>query len=235
MTEALESVVDHVAIAVPDPDRAEARWRGRLGGAPVFAGEGRGFAFRQLRFAGGGKLELLSPRGPGFVSAFLDRFGSRVHHVTLKVPDVAAALPVLESHGLDPVDVDLTDPAWHEAFLRPSQVGGLVVQIAWARDDDAALAAGQGNGDGLPGPAAATLHGPLLRHPDLATAARLWTSLGADVTHEDTRLHCRWHDAPLDLLIEPGTPVGPFALHLTGTPALPADPTLGPAVETAPA
>src|SRR5688500_8181371 len=142
MADRIDAVLDHVAIAVPDWATAEQRWRDRLGGGRSRVGENPIFSSRQLQYADGAKPEVLSPPGgaaaDNFVRHFLDRFGSTVHHVTLKVPDLHAALRVLEAAGLDAVDVRDDVEYWKEGFLRPSQVGGLVVQIAETTftDDD---------------------------------------------------------------------------------------------------
>src|SRR5688572_24302205 len=141
MADRIEAVLDHVAVAVPDWRVAEQRWRNELGGGRSSAGKNPVFSSRQLQFANGGKLELLTPTSDdstNFVRRFLDRFGSTVHHVTLKVPDLHGALRVINDAGLDAVDVNDSVDYWQEAFLRPSQVGGLVVQIAATTftDDD---------------------------------------------------------------------------------------------------
>jgi catechol 2,3-dioxygenase-like lactoylglutathione lyase family enzyme len=226
-------VLDHVAVAVGDPDVAEARYRDVLGGGRVSAGDLGVFATRQLRFTGGGKLELLSPSPSGrrgFVQGFLARFGAAIHHLTLRVPDLGEAIATVTAARLDVVDVQDTDGWWQEAFLRPSQIGGLIVQLAWSRGGDAEWAARMGYEPTPPRADAARLLGPTIRHPDLDRAAGLWSLLGARIEpHADT-LRCTWPDSPLDVVIEAGEPAGPVALRIEGGPELPADATLGPAV-----
>jgi catechol 2,3-dioxygenase-like lactoylglutathione lyase family enzyme len=232
----LPALLDHVAVAVPDPLRAERRWRAQLGGGLVAHEDSGAFVTRQLRFAGGGKLELLAPSGgsaDGFVRRFLDRFGSVVHHVTLKVPDLRAAVDTVRGAGLDVVDVDESDPWWHEGFLRPSQVGGIIVQLAWSPEGDEGWARRIGHTPEEPRTGAATLLGPTLRHPDLDRAARLWELLGARVDRADALLRCAWPDSPLDVVVEAGAPAGPRALRFAGTAPLPAEDGVGPAVEAA--
>lgn len=233
--QSLDAVLDHVAVAVPEGEGPERRWRDRLGGEPLYGADHRGFRFHQYRFANGAKLELLRPSGSdpspdNFVRRFLARYGARVHHVTLKVPDLRAALAVLGRAGLEVVDVALDGEHWHEAFLRPAQVGGLVVQVAWSDGGDEEWARRHGHTAREPGPDAAELLGPRLRHPDLAAAGRLWSVLGADVTEREGELRCRWPSSPLDVLVERGEPAGPVALRMRGAPPLPADPDEGPAV-----
>jgi catechol 2,3-dioxygenase-like lactoylglutathione lyase family enzyme len=230
----LRAALDHVAVAVPDLDVAAKRWAGELGGGHVAHGDNGVFTTRQLRFAGGGKLELIapSPRSPGggFVGAFLDRFGPRIHHVTLKVPDLHEAIAVVRDGGYDVVDVQDTDDHWREGFLRPSQVGGLIVQVAWSARTDEEWARDVGHVPVPPAPDAADLHGPLLRHPDLDAARRLWTLLGARVRDVAEGLRCTWPGSPLDVVIAGGEPAGPVALRMAGTGPLPPDADLGAAV-----
>ncbi|MBW3662169.1 MAG: VOC family protein [Actinobacteria bacterium] len=217
---------DHVAVAVPSIDAALPRWRDQLGG--VQCGQydsGRGFTTKQYRYRGGGKLELVEPTPPqpaGFVTGFLDRFGAGVHHITLLVPDLLEAVSHLRAEGFDVVDIR-QDTRWHEAFLRPSQVGGWVVQIAWSarspRDPDP------------PPERGATLVGPRLQHPHLDEAGDLWRRLGATVDPVDEGLRVWWEDAPLELRIRQGTPPGPMGLRFADAPAAPTDPVLGAGVE----
>lgn len=228
-------VPDHVAAAVPSIADAQPRWRDRLGGGDHGGADGTGaFRFHQHRFRGGGVLELIedaSEDHPGFVRHFLDRFGTRVHHVTLKVPDLGAALGTVEAAGLGVVDVDLSDERWQEAFVRPSQVGGLIVQLAATTmsNDDWAEATGFERTD--PAPDGARLLGPLLAHPDLGRARHVWTTLGGIVeAADDDLLEVTWPDAPLTVRVRRGEVAGPVGLRFADAPPLPADPTLGPAV-----
>lgn len=226
-------VPDHVAAAVPSIEAAHARWRDRLGGGD-WAGDGPFIGFRnhQYVFRGGGVLELLEGSdATTFVSRFLARFGARVHHVTLKVPDLPKALAVLEEADLPVVDVDLSDERWREAFVRPSAIGGLIVQVASSSltQDDWLELTGFTPTD--PAPDGARLVGPLLQHPDLARARYVWQTLGGEVTElEDGLLEVAWPDAPLTVRVRRGATAGPVGLRMAGAPPLPDDPTLGPAV-----
>ena len=228
----IETTPDHVAIAVHDIGAAATRWHDRLGGGwlsddvevmavPV--------AIRQMRFANGAKLELWQPHGEGFARRFMERYGTRVHHVTLKVPDgLQSAVETLRAHGYDVVDVD-TSGGWHEAFLRPSQVGGMIVQIAWEEMSDEEWMAQTGYQPEEPRGTAGLL-GPTLTHPDLDAAERLWTTLGGTVTRHEGVLTVSWPGHVLDIRIEQGPTAGPLGLRFTGTDALPADDVEGPAV-----
>ncbi|MBW3657237.1 MAG: VOC family protein [Actinobacteria bacterium] len=232
----IDAVPDHVAVAVPDFDVADARWRDELGGRWVAWYHARGlFRSRQLRFRGGGKLELLMPSEADpspdtFVRRYLDRFGAQVHHLTLKVPDLPAAIGVLEAEGLDVVDVDLSGDTWKESFLRPSQVGGLIVQVAWSGQTDAQWAAAHDFRPEEPPSDGAVLRGPLLEHPDLDHAAWLWTLLGAQVEPDGGELVAHWDGAPLEVRVRQAPTAGPVGLRFDGVRPLPRDAELGAAV-----
>lgn len=230
----INAVPDHVAAAVPVIDAAAARWIDHLGGGwlmPTWEAPGSDFATRQARFAGGAKLELLEPRAEdGFAARFLERRGAGVHHVTLKVPALLPAVAILEDAGLDVVDVAADNEYWHEAFLRPSQVGGLIVQVAWAKHDDEGWAAFLGTTPEDPRADAARLLGPRLTHPDLSAAARVWELLGAEVARDGEVLTARWPGTPLDIEVVAGERAGPLGLRMAGTSPLPADEIHGPAV-----
>lgn len=235
MADRITAVLDHVAVAVPSWEPAEAHWRDTLGAGRVSTGDNKVFAARQLRFRGGGKLELLRPSDAdpsesNFVRRFLDRFGASVHHVTLKVPDLHAALDVLAGAGLQAVDVRDGDERWQEAFLRPSQIGGLVVQVAASTLSEGEWAAMTGFVPEDPAPDGAELRGPLLRHPDPERAAWLWSTLGATVEREGGGLRCSWPDSPLDVVVEQAEPAGPVGLRVSGAAEFDGAPDVGPPV-----
>lgn len=223
---ALDARLDHVATAVPDIDTALAYWCDTVGAGLVARERNGRFHSAQVRLAGGGKLEVLAPppgSGPdNFVARFLDRSGPRLHHVTLKVDDLRASIDTVRAGGYDVVDVQLTDPHWREGFLRPSQVGGLIVQVAWAADDDAGWAARLGITPTAPADGAPRLLGLTVAYPDLASARALWALLGARITVGGDRLVCRWPDSPLDVEVVAGDRPGPVALRFASEVPAPA-------------
>lgn len=243
----LSSRPDHVAIAVPAVDDALARWQDTLGGRvqwrfhtpTVFRGAAvqfRNEAFLEILMPSDAEERTREAGGPsGFVDTFLDRFGPSVHHVTLKVPDFGQALATLAEEGFDPVDVNGDDPHWQEAFLRPSQVGGLVVQVACSdmSNDDWARA----NGTDVPAAPTdgARLLGPQLVHDDLDRAREVWTALGGTVAAEDDGLLVTWPDEPLTVAIRPGDRPAALGLRFGDAVPRPADPALGPPVLVRPA
>jgi catechol 2,3-dioxygenase-like lactoylglutathione lyase family enzyme len=127
--------LDHVAVAVEHWSDAWPRYAVELGGEWNSGGLNVGFGPAQLRFAHGGRVEILQPWQPEsnpFLRRFLDRHGPGPHHLTFKVPDLASALEIARRHDFSPVGVDLSNAEWKEAFLHPRQATGIVVQMAQA-------------------------------------------------------------------------------------------------------
>ena len=134
--------LDHVALAAADSAPALRFLTGDLGGTVVFGGQGIGFRPMQVwvgTSAGDGmSVELLEPWATeqnDFLARFVARHGAGPHHMTFKVPDIVAALDRVRAAGYGPVNVDLSDPEWKEAFLLPREAHGTVVQLAESNGD----------------------------------------------------------------------------------------------------
>jgi methylmalonyl-CoA/ethylmalonyl-CoA epimerase len=134
--------IDHVAVAVHDVAAAAHLFRDVLGGEFLFGGDnpGQGFRFVQYRFPLGGKVELVTPIGDGFVSRFLDQRGEGVHHVTYRVHDIEAQVERLRAAGVRLTLVSLENELWKEAFLHPRDAHGVLIQLAESphQEDDTA-------------------------------------------------------------------------------------------------
>lgn len=133
--------LDHVAVAVHSIKDAMRLYRDALGGEYLMGGDvDETWRWVQLRFPGGGKVELLEPLGDGFLKRFLEKRGEGLHHVTFKTDDITAAIAHVEGLGYELVDTSLDDPHWKEAFMRPSRSHGTLIQIAQpsGTDDEAA-------------------------------------------------------------------------------------------------
>jgi methylmalonyl-CoA/ethylmalonyl-CoA epimerase len=132
-----EFQLDHVAVAVRSIKAALPLYRDALGGEYLMGGDQAGsWRWVQFRFPGGGKVELLEPLDEGFLSNFLDRYGEGLHHITFKTDDIEAAIAQVGEHGYELVDINLEDPHWKEAFLRPSGAHGTLIQIAQSSAPD---------------------------------------------------------------------------------------------------
>jgi catechol 2,3-dioxygenase-like lactoylglutathione lyase family enzyme len=129
--------LDHVALAAADTSPALRFLTGELGGTILFGGQAIGFRPMQVWLGSsegdGMPVELLEPwavEKNDFLARFVARHGGGPHHLTFKVPDLAGALARMSGAGFHPVNIDLSDPEWKEAFLMPREAHGTVVQLA---------------------------------------------------------------------------------------------------------
>lgn len=132
---ALDADLDHVAVAAEHVALVWPRYAGDLGGTWKGGGGSPGFYSAQVAYADGMKVEALHPERTDesdFLRRFLDQHGPGPHHLTFKVPDLAAAIDQVRSAGITPVGIDTSDPGWMEAFLHPRAAQGIVVQLAQA-------------------------------------------------------------------------------------------------------
>lgn len=127
----MELRLDHVAIAVKAIDPAVRLFGHALGGEIVRSGEEpKGWRWLQLAYpGGGGKVELLEPTGDNFLSRFLEARGEGLHHITFQTDDIRLAIARIQEQGYELVDVEIDDPHWKQAFLRPSRAHGTLVQL----------------------------------------------------------------------------------------------------------
>jgi methylmalonyl-CoA/ethylmalonyl-CoA epimerase len=127
------AMLDHVAVGTSTLADGWELFGGLLGGAWAYGADSPGFWWGQLQFSAGPKVELLTPTsGPD--AAFLERFlterGPGFHHLNFLVPNIETTLGRIRALGVEPVGVSLRNPAWKEAFLRPSDGYGTVIQVA---------------------------------------------------------------------------------------------------------
>jgi hypothetical protein len=225
--------LDHVAIGLPRLADGMALVVGELGGRPTIGGPNVAFRGGQWRFANGALLELIEPSGPpdGFLHRFLAARGPGVHHVTFKVPSLAAAIAHCRGLGYEAVGIFDSHPAWKEAFLHPKQAQGIVVQLAEAHPElgDEWHAHWQPPPAPPPAEKPAALLGLRLAARSCEEALRQWHDcLGGAVEERGEALVFRWPDSPLRLLVEidPEAEPGPRWLELAAERplALPAGP-----------
>jgi methylmalonyl-CoA/ethylmalonyl-CoA epimerase len=128
--------MDHVGIVVADLGSAAERLGLSLHGTLIAGGLEVSNNVRSAIYAfpGGGKFEILQPVGPGGMADFLERNGEGVHHITFLVPDVTDAVARAESFGALTTGADLSDPVWHETYLRPRHAHGCLVQLVTPSD-----------------------------------------------------------------------------------------------------
>lgn len=79
------------------------------------------------------RLELLEPTSNDSVIAkFIERRGEGLHHICLRVPDLAAAIQKLKSEGVRLVTEEIKVGAGgHQyVFVHPSSTGGVLLELA---------------------------------------------------------------------------------------------------------
>ena len=84
---------------------------------------------------GESKLELLEPTAPDSpIARFIDKRGPGLHHITLRVDDVAAALSHLKARGAKLIDEQPRPGAEGAlvAFIDPTAAHGVLVELKQA-------------------------------------------------------------------------------------------------------
>lgn len=125
--------LDHTAHAAWDPQPL-VRLYGEMLGGHLKQGSvtGKGFAYIQFTFPHSSRIEVIYPtsKEPSFLTAFLERHGERLHHLTYIVDDLRAEIARFREAGYRVVDEDLSDTHWQEAFLHPASTHGTLIQLA---------------------------------------------------------------------------------------------------------
>ena len=123
--------VDHFGIAVRDHQAAAAFLRDALGAVKVNEVEWGSFFFSTYLLGNASMLELVWASSPDhFINRFIEKRGEGIHHVTLKVTDLHAAVEHLKGMGIECFDIDYSNPAWKEAFIHPRDALGILIQLA---------------------------------------------------------------------------------------------------------
>lgn len=125
--------LDHVSIATRQISSLVPLIRDILGARFLMGATetGLGFRWAQFQFPGGGVIELLEPHGEeSFLEAFLKERGEGLHHITLRVRDIARRAKELEELGYKPFRPKFDNPVWKELFLHPKATHGVLIQLA---------------------------------------------------------------------------------------------------------
>jgi methylmalonyl-CoA epimerase len=129
----MKAVLDHVGIAVGDIEQALAFYRDALG-LEVEAPEDVVTQRVRAHFipVGGSALELLEATAPDSpIAKFVATRGPGIHHVTLRVEDIRAALAQLKARGIRLVDQDPRPGAEGAlvAFIHPAAAHGVLIEL----------------------------------------------------------------------------------------------------------
>jgi methylmalonyl-CoA/ethylmalonyl-CoA epimerase len=132
----VKATLDHIGIAVANLDEALAFYRDALGLEIEPAEE---VASQRVRAhfvpVGGAALELLEGTAPDSpISKFVEKRGPGLHHITLRVDDIHAALAALKARGARLID-ETPRPGAHGAlvaFIHPSAAHGVLIELKQA-------------------------------------------------------------------------------------------------------
>jgi len=129
----MKAVLDHVGIAVNDLSAALAFYRDALG-LEIEASEEVVSQRVRAHFVsvGESKLELLEPTEPDSpIAKYLGKRGPGLHHITLRVEDLPAALAQLKARGLQLIDEQPRSGAEGAliAFIHPAATHGVLVEL----------------------------------------------------------------------------------------------------------
>jgi methylmalonyl-CoA epimerase len=132
----MKAALDHIGIAVQDLDKALAFYRDALG-LHVEASEDVTSQRVRAHFipVGGASLELLEGTADdSAITKYVSKRGPGIHHITLRVEDIHAALAQLRSRGVRLVDEQPRPGAEGAlvAFIHPSAAHGVLVELKQA-------------------------------------------------------------------------------------------------------
>src|SRR5436190_7528771 len=132
----MKATLDHIGIAVHDLDAALAFYRDALG---LEIGPPEEVASQRVRAhfvpVGESKLELLEPTASDSpIARYVEKRGPGLHHITLRVDDISAALVQLKSRGARLIDEQPRAGAEGAlvAFVHPSSAHGVLVELKQA-------------------------------------------------------------------------------------------------------
>jgi methylmalonyl-CoA/ethylmalonyl-CoA epimerase len=129
----MKAILDHIGIAVRDLPAALAFYRDALG-LHIEGTEDVDSQKVRANFAGVGeaRLELLEATAPDSpIARFIDKRGPGLHHITLRVDDIAAALAELKARGVRLIDEQPRPGAEDSliAFVHPASTGGVLIEL----------------------------------------------------------------------------------------------------------
>jgi methylmalonyl-CoA epimerase len=129
----MKAVLDHIGIAVNDLSAALAFYRDALG-LDVEAPEEVASERVRAHFVpvGGPRLELLEGTSPdSAIAKYIEKRGPGLHHITLRVDDIAKALARLKARGVRLVDEEPRPGAEGSlvAFVHPASTGGVLIEL----------------------------------------------------------------------------------------------------------
>jgi len=132
--------IDHLGIAVEDLQEAVRLYRDILGleyaGEEVVAEQKVKTAFFPL---GENSIELLEPTSPDSpIAKFMEKKGAGIHHIALRVDDVAQAIAEMKAKGMRMIDEVPRNGAHGAkiAFIHPKSTPGVLVELCQRNQEE---------------------------------------------------------------------------------------------------
>jgi methylmalonyl-CoA epimerase len=132
----MKAILDHIGIAVRDLDAALAFYRDTLGLEVEGSEEVASQRVRAHFIDAGAKLELLEATAPdSTIARYIEKRGPGLHHITLRVNDLTAALAQVKARGARLIDEQPRPGAEGAlvAFIHPSSAHGVLVELKQPR------------------------------------------------------------------------------------------------------
>jgi LAO/AO transport system kinase len=127
-----EFAIDHLGIAVKSIEAALGFYEGQLG---MQAAMRENVPHEKVNVAmlpaGGPRIELLEPTdADSVVGRFLAKRGEGLHHVALRVPDLASVIERLKTAGARLLNEPQTGAGGHRyVFVHPASTGGVLLEL----------------------------------------------------------------------------------------------------------
>ncbi len=124
--------INHVGVAVKDLDKAVSLFEKAFGAKVIFR---KVFDDQKLESAmvsmGENRFELSQTIDPdGVIGKFIEKNGEGIHHVSLQVEDMEAAMAHFENQGLKIVGKGTTGSGGNKiCFLHPKDMFGVLIEI----------------------------------------------------------------------------------------------------------
>jgi methylmalonyl-CoA epimerase len=127
--------IDHLGIAVRSLDQALKLYEEQLGlHVSMRETVGQEKVNVAMLPVGGPRIELLEPSGlDSVIAKFIEKRGEGLHHIALKVPDLASLVDRLRAAGARILNDPQTGAGGHlYVFVHPASTGGVLLELIQA-------------------------------------------------------------------------------------------------------
>lgn len=128
------TVIDHIGIAVKSIDASLGFWESALGikcaGRETVEEQKVTTAFLPIKDSEVELLEATSDESP--VAKFIEKKGEGIHHIAIRVDDLAGAIAELKEKGVQMIDEKPRKGAGGAmiAFVHPKATGGILLELS---------------------------------------------------------------------------------------------------------